>query len=70
MMYREDGTQLSPCICSKVRHALGLKQTPANNDKRCSLLYWTEVCERMGNACHLEVETINNAIALFHQYIN
>lgn len=69
-MYREDGTQLSPCICSKVRHALGLKQTPPNNDKRCSPLYWIEICERMGHANDLDMGTINNAIALFDQYIN
>lgn len=34
--------QLSPCICSKVRFALGLKNSRSISSKRCSKDYWNK----------------------------
>ncbi len=37
--------QLSPCICAKVRYALGVKNILPSNDKKCSQAYWDNVVD-------------------------
>jgi hypothetical protein len=37
--------QISPCILSKVRFALGMKIMRPENDKRCSQIYWSRVVD-------------------------
>lgn len=51
----DNGKQISPCIVSKVRHALQLKSKRPFNDKKCTDSYW--------------VKTINQVIKLEYPLI-
>ncbi len=42
---RYNGSEISPCILSHVKFALGLKKTKPINNKKCSALYWNEIVE-------------------------
>ncbi|GGB30250.1 hypothetical protein GCM10011500_53320 [Mucilaginibacter rubeus] len=61
--------QLSPCIVSKVKHALGLPNRHKGNNKRCSQKYWIDVCNEVGANHKCSQSKIENAINLFTQYI-
>ena len=43
-----DGKQISPCIASKAKYALGLKKVEPNNCKSCSRFYWEKTVKRIG----------------------
>lgn len=66
-------TQISPCIVSKVRFALNLKDNPPNQLKRkyCSIEYWKRsidtVCQQKGINDHIRKQ---NAINKYHDLIN
>ena len=61
-----NGADFSPCIISKARYKLGLKNIAPNNHKKCSRIYWNEACTVVGNYYGLPYETINLAIAAFN----
>lgn len=42
-VYDENQKELSPCIVSKAKYALGLKSTKPANSKTCSFEYWQKV---------------------------
>ena len=46
-LYRENGSEISPCIISQVRYKLGLKPKEAKNSKSCSDKYWNETVKRV-----------------------
>ncbi len=66
-----NGTQISPCIVSKVRHALIIKTDLPHNGKRCSKTYWDNVCEVVasieGNRTRTQINTAKNR---FEYYMN
>jgi len=56
-----NGKQVSPCICSKVRFALGLKHERPSTIKTCSQEYWNNVVEYLGNNQNLSRTKIDSA---------
>lgn len=40
---RKNGSEISPCILSQIKFALGLKTTKPINNKKCSNEYWNEI---------------------------
>lgn len=42
------GKQLSPCICSKAKYALGLKSNKPKHMTTCSQEYWDLVIDILG----------------------
>jgi hypothetical protein len=63
------GREISPCIVSKVRHALTLKTIHPQNNKTCSLRYWIEVCETIGSLERKTEEEIQIAIDNYRYYM-
>jgi hypothetical protein len=61
MFRRNNGSQISPCIISQVRFALGLKTNKVNNSKSCSNVYWNEAVEIIGRYYTLSRQRINTA---------
>ena len=53
MNFKNTKTQISPCIVSKVRFALNMKNTSPNQleIKKCSLEYWIRTID---SVCHLK----------------
>jgi len=69
MLTFENGKQISPCIASKVRFALGLKMTEPQNDKTCSSEYWLKVVQRIGELNNLNSESIDKAKGMYKTLI-
>jgi hypothetical protein len=46
-MNDENNKELSPCIVSWAKYALKIKSVKPNNNKKCSLVYWRKVIERL-----------------------
>ena len=42
---RNNGSEIAPCIVSKVKHALGLISALPRNNKKCSKKYWDEAID-------------------------
>lgn len=66
--YRPNGAEIAPCICSKVKHPLGVTNVRPHNFKSCSIAYWTDACNVLGNYYGF-VNNIPNAIALHREYM-
>jgi hypothetical protein len=65
----EYGKEIAPCIVSKVKHALKLKDRWPTNDKKCSKVYWENTCELVGKADKKTSQEIDEAKKLFNKYI-
>ena len=48
MLILIENKQISPCILSKVKFALGIKSDMPLNKKRCSEEYWDKVVDYIG----------------------
>lgn len=70
MYYRNNGSQFSPCIISKAKYALRLNDIQPINDKRCSINYWKDVCQIVGEERQIPQEQINNAINRYYEVFN
>lgn len=57
----ENGTQLSPCICSYARFALGLKLLRPQNNKKCSYNYWLRVINHLSRVHNLNTVITSRA---------
>lgn len=67
--FDQNGNQLSPCICSKVRFALELNETMPRNSKVCSINYWDRVVREMARQNNIEDDDrINNAINRYTEF--
>ena len=64
-----NGKQISPCILSKVRHALDLKKEHPQNSKTCSKDYWNNVCRLIGKKMRLSPKQIEDAIEDYNHYM-
>lgn len=65
MLTDDLGKQLSPCICSKVKYALGLKEK-AKNNKKCTQTYWNKVVDMLGKGLPKNIiNTAKNRTDLF-----
>ena len=40
---KKNGSEISPCILSQIKYALGLKTKNPSNNKKCSNKYWNEI---------------------------
>jgi hypothetical protein len=69
MAFIHNGKELSPCIVSKARHALGLKPEKPTNKKYCPLPYWEQAVQAVGERQNVEPETIAAAKASYGNYI-
>jgi hypothetical protein len=43
--FKGTNKQISPCIASKAKYALKLKESKPSNSKQCSLNYWLKVID-------------------------
>ncbi len=66
MIKRRNGSEISPCILGKVKHALGLSAIEPQNIKTCSKLYWNEIVEII--SLHEGIENINEILAAKQKY--
>jgi hypothetical protein len=60
--------EISPCIASKVKHALGVKNRFSGNNTTCSEQKWFEVCELLGNmngCSKLKIETAKTRYSIY-----
>ena len=69
MYYRENGSQISPCIITKARYALGVTNRIPTNQKKCSLNYWEEVVEIIGTSYNIKLLTITRAKGQYFRII-
>lgn len=44
-LYRNNSSEISPCIIAQIRFALGISKKQPKNRKKCSNDYWNEVVE-------------------------
>jgi hypothetical protein len=71
LFFQNTQTQISPCIASKAKFALGLKNERSFNTKSCSQAYWTRTIDTL---CSIN-EIISNtrrqtAIDRYEEFIN
>ena len=45
LMFHNTQTQISPCIASKARYAINLKNIQPENTKKCFFQYWERVID-------------------------
>jgi hypothetical protein len=69
MAFIHNGKELSPCIVSKARHALGLKPEMPTNKKYRPLPYWERVVQAVGERHNVEPTRIAAAKASYADYI-
>lgn len=69
MFHINSGPRFSPCIISKVKHALGVPNRYNFNNKRCSLQYWKKVCQFVGALNDKTQKEINTAFTKFENYM-
>jgi len=60
-IFDNKGKELSPCICSKAKYALGLKPKPLNN-KTCTRNYWERVVRIIAELNNINDNSLNSAI--------
>ncbi len=66
MLFNQTDIHISPCIVSKARYALDLKNEQPRNSKRCTLAYWKRVIETISVQHRINDQNrIQNAINLF-----
>lgn len=65
-----DGTQISPCIISKVKAALRLPNNHKGNKKKCSYRYWVRTIIIIADVHHLPPETKQRAYDYYKLYIS
>jgi hypothetical protein len=71
LMFLETQIQISPCILSKVRFALDLKNTRPASNKRCSRDYWISVINTLCFSYGIKNRTRRQrAINLYDELIN
>jgi hypothetical protein len=65
MKFQTTEKQISPCIVSKAKYALGLKQSIPNQkkDKKCSRVYWSNTIEAICIANDIN-DTARKSIAI------
>lgn len=51
------GIELSPCIVSKARFALKIKQIPSSNSTHCSYRYWVKVINHLSDIHNIDRDT-------------
>jgi hypothetical protein len=62
-------TQISPCIATKAKFALNLKQNKPTNTKTCSYDYWCKVIETFSSLNNLSNKTAEEAKNKFKSLI-
>jgi|GEM_PF-3170859 len=60
---------MSPCIESKIKHALGLPNRHRGNKKVCSVKYWNNHVTRIGNEKNLPFKLISEAQSKYQDYM-
>jgi hypothetical protein len=70
ILFQSTKTQISPCIVSKAKFALGLKKDIPKNTKRCSNEYWKRAVKSVSKKYSLNDELkIESAINLYDKII-
>lgn len=71
LIFNDGNIQISPCILSKGRFALGLKDSRPTNTKRCSLRYWIRVIDTLCASNNIQDENSRLiAIERFDELMN
>ncbi|AUD06844.1 hypothetical protein CWM47_36335 [Spirosoma pollinicola] len=66
MKITHEGKELAPCIVSKAKYALELKDQSPCNQNPCSEAYWEKTVVIVGRHYNLDDNTINNAIEMYN----
>ncbi len=69
LKFTDKESQISPCIASKARYALGYKDFP-NNKGECTSKYWERVIDTFGKNNNLNEIQIKNAKGMYGQIFN
>jgi hypothetical protein len=69
LIFNDTGKQISPCIASMAKRALGLKSEIPNNIKKCTPRYWSLTIETIGKQAGLADSIIETAKTKFDTYI-
>ncbi len=69
LIFNDTGKQISPCIASMAKHALGLKNKMPNNKKKCTPRYWNRTVDTIGGQASLADSIIESAKEKFNTYI-
>ncbi|GEM_PF-1230882 len=70
ILFENTKTQISPCIVSKVRFALGLKKDEPTNNKICSNEYWHKAVNSVSKQYAVNDDAkIKNALNLFSKIV-
>jgi hypothetical protein len=68
-IYNNRNSEIAPCIISKVKKALKLKEKEPNNTKNCSLEYWNEAVDIVGKINNCNSDTIRLAKENYNLFI-
>lgn len=69
LLKRYNGNKISPCLLSKVKHALGLKSTLPKNTMVCSQPLWEEIVDIVGSSMDCNEETIRQGKLKYERYM-
>lgn len=70
LLFHNTNIQISPCIASKARFALHLKEIQPINIKRCSYIYWERVIETLSIIYGINPDEQQEGLDLFNDLIN
>lgn len=66
MLFSDNKKQISPCVASKARYALGYNKG-YNNKKHCTENYWNRVIRTLGEINNLSEEKIQKGIGMYNE---
>ena len=68
MPFIHKGVQLSPCIVSKARIALGISNRTKINNKKCTAYYWRHTLMAVGGRYNISSSIIDSAVNEYKVY--
>lgn len=69
MFKRYNGSQIAPCIISKVKNALNVENRYEANSKKCTREYWEEVVTIIGDKYSMNWEQKEKAKDKYKKYM-
>lgn len=67
--YRENRSEIAPCIVSKASHALGIPNGYRYNRKKCSKTYWDEAINKIGYFNNIDIDKRIEAKNAYYNYM-
>lgn len=69
LVFQDSKKQISPCIASKAKYALGMASKKPKNTKTCSFDYWKRVLEAICDFEKIEKPRLHQAIEKYSKLI-